>query len=318
MNKKLMKESVQDILNNMGYYQNNDGKWEHEKTGKVLSDKHAQDIAAERAARKSKAKKETTAAGSNPTDKDARKPGEESTRSEEVEYDGEELEESGRFTPSSPFTNRNQSRSSLSRGYKARGMEGGLPGPDKSPHGRARMRAADLKGKMDIIQARGRAMDKMFAGEFGTSGNKQESFDLFPKSDERLLREHIRAEYEARGIYPTAREVQETYNKVMSLLEKVSAEEKARREALRYGGTNKRKARREARTGRPDDSGNVPQFFKDEGERQAAHSAARGKRKVSPSSPARQQSDVEIRTRKSGIKSTDVINMMNKLRETNR
>lgn len=273
--------AVKGLLNDMGYFMRDDGKWEHEKTGKVLSDKHAMDIAAERAARKPKAKKKTTAAGSNPTDKDARKPGEESTRSEEVEYDGEELEESGRFTPSSPYKNKNQSRTSLSRGYKARGMENGLPGPDNSPHGRARMRAADLEGKMKIIKAKDRATNTMFAREFGE--------ELFHKDTDRLLREHIRAEYEARGIYPTAREVQETYNQVMSLLEKVSEEEKARREALRYGGTNKRKARREARTG--------TQFFKDEGERQEAHSAARGKRKVSPSSPARKQSRVEKDTR---------------------
>jgi hypothetical protein len=136
----------------------------------------------------------------------------------------------------------------------------------------------------------------------GASPDHHESFDLFPKSDERLLREHIRAEYEARGIYPTAREVQETFNQVMSLLEKVSAEERARREALRYGGRNKRQVRREARTGRPDDSGNVPQFFKDEGARQGEHSARRRKpTKISPSSPARQESPVEIATRRSGM-----------------
>ena len=229
MNKKLIKESIQDVLNDMGYYQQDDGSWKHKKTDKILSDKHAQDIAGERAAREPKRKKEeTTAAGLNPTDKDARKPGEESTRSE--------------------------------------------------------------------------------------------SFDLFPKNDERLLREYIREQYEARGIYPTAREVQETYNQVMSLLE-VSAEEKARRKALRYGGENKRQARRKLRTGRPDDSGNVPQFFKDEGERQAAHSAARGRRKVSPSSPARKQSPVEVATRKTlgrGISSEELQNEINKLRETNR
>jgi hypothetical protein len=305
MNKKLIKESVQDILNNMGYYQQDDGRWKHEKTGKVLSDKHAQDIAGERAARKPKAKKKTTAAGSNPTDKDARKPGEESTRSEEVEYDGEELEESGRFTPSSPFTNRDQSRSSLSRGYKARGIEGGLPGPDNSPQGRARMRAANLKGKMDIIQARNRAMNKMFAREFGTSGNKQESFDLFPKSDERLLREHIRAEYEARGIYPTAREVQETYNQVMSLLEKVSAEEKARRQSLIYGDETEEQTRMRRR-------GII-------GGDRAPHVSRRGvQTKISPSSPARYRSRKEIETRKLGLTSTDVIDQMNKLRKTNR
>jgi hypothetical protein len=56
-----------------------------------------------------------------------------------------------------------------------------------------------------------------------------------------------------------------------------------------------------------------------EEERIEAHKARRGKpTKISPSSPARKQSDEEIRTRKSGIKSTDVINMMNKLRKTNR
>jgi hypothetical protein len=187
MNKKLIKESIQDVLNDMGYYQQDDGSWKHKKTDKILSDKHAQDIAGERAAREPKRKKEeTTAAGLNPTDKDARKPGEESTRSE--------------------------------------------------------------------------------------------SFDLFPKNDERLLREYIREQYEARGIYPTAREVQETYNQVMSLLEKTA--EEARIEE---------------------------------------HKARRGKpTKISPSSPARQPSDEEIRTRKSGIKSTDIIDMMNKLRKTNR
>jgi hypothetical protein len=131
---------------------------------------------------------------------------------------------------------------------------------------------------------------------------REKSFDLFPKNDERLLREYIREQYEARGIYPTAREVQETFNQVMSLLEKVSAEEKARREALRYGGKNKRQARREARTGRPDDSGNVEQISRDEGERQGAHSARRRKpTKISSSSPARQESPVEIATRRSGM-----------------
>ncbi len=169
-NKTHLKEGIDDVLHDMGYFfedeGKNKGKWVHEKTGKALSDKHAQDIAAERAARKpKKPKKETTAAGPNPTDKDARSQDEESTRSE--------------------------------------------------------------------------------------------SFDLFPKSDERLLREHIRAEYEARGIYPTAREVQETFNQVMSLLEKTAEEERI--EAHK------------ARRGKPT--------------------------KISPSSPARKQSKVEKDTR---------------------
>jgi ribosomal protein L12E/L44/L45/RPP1/RPP2 len=302
--------AVKGLLNDMGYYFTDEGehagKWVHEKTGKVLSDKHAMDIAAERAARKPKAKKNTTAAGANPTDKDARKQDEESTRSEEVEYDGEELEESDRFRPigNSPRWNRFTSRGSLTTGDAARGVENGRPGPDNSPYGRARMRSGDIKKKISILKAKDRGTDRMFDREFGSSvSTRTES--LFQKDSDRLLREHIRAEYEARGIYPTAREVQETYNQVMSLLEKVSAEEKARRKSLIYGDETEEQTRMRRR-------GII-------GGDRAPHVSRRGvQTNISPSSPARYRSRKEIETRKLGLTSTDVINQMNQLRKTNR
>jgi hypothetical protein len=49
------------------------------------------------------------------------------------------------------------------------------------------------------------------------------------------------------------------------------------------------------------------------------HKARRGvATRISPSSPARELSDVERGTRASGTTSTDVIRMMNQLRKTNR
>ena len=204
-NKKLLKESIQDILNNMGYYQQNDETWKHEKTGKVLSDKHAQDIAAERAARK----------------------------------------------PARPWT-------------------------------------AGGEGDPDMI-----------------GGNRFES--LFHKDSDRLLREHIRAEYEARGIYPTSREVQETFNHVVDLLEKTRASQRDAILAQQHGtsGTKtglkltKQELRRRRAENSPQDYGDPARTSREEGERQGKHTSARGNEtNISPSSPARQQSGVEQHTRK--------------------
>lgn len=226
-NKTHLKEGIDDVLHDMGYFfedeGKNKGKWVHEKTGKALSDKHAQDIAAERAARKpKKPKKETTAAGPNPTDKDARSQDEESTRSE--------------------------------------------------------------------------------------------SFDLFPKSDERLLREHIRAEYEARGIYPTAREVQETYNHVVSILNERNqtnkeasrvAEIKSGRKVLGRNWASEEDAISAARNTKaglvnpPMPRGGTRSSVANDatGIRRSNHIAKRGIRNISPSSPAREQSEAEKNTR---------------------
>jgi len=152
----IAESATKDILHDMGYYFTNEGehagKWVHETTGKALSPNHAMEIAAERSQRKKKANNsEPDAAGPNPTDKDARKQGEESTHYEEVDHEGEQLDEGGRFT---------------------------------------------------------------------TKTKQEES--LFHKDSDRLLREHIREEYQSRGIYPTSREVQETFNHVVDLLEKTT------------------------------------------------------------------------------------------------
>jgi hypothetical protein len=319
--------AVKGLLNDMGYYFTDEGehagKWVHEKTGKALSDKHAMDIAAERAARKPKAKKKTTAAGPNPTDKDARKQDDESTHSEEVEYDGEELEESGRFRPSSPRLNRFTSRGSLSTGDAARGVENGLPGPDNSPYGRARVRSGNIQGNiekiMSILNAKDRGADRMLGREFGSSvSTRTES--LFQKDSDRLLREHIRAEYEARGIYPTSREVQETYNTVMDLIEKRKSYKQSEASLmLRQGASGKevkdtigRKRTPEGKSGNAllrralsnaEYQGMMQGHITDDNDqpllpRIEAHKDRRGvPTKISPSSPARKQSEVEKDTR---------------------
>jgi hypothetical protein len=271
MNKKLIKEGAEKAVAEFAGYTiyHTDGKWYQTKgdikrgkglTSDQLWEKHGDSYKRHIESRRDP-NADAVASGASPD------------RHESVEYDGEELEESGRFTPSSPYKNINQSRTSLSRGYKARGMESGLPGPDNSPYGRARMRAADLKGKTKINKAKDGGTNTMFAREFGE--------ELFHKDTDRLLREHIRAEYEARGMYPTAREVQETFNQVMSLLEKTAEEERIE-----------------------------------------AHKARRGvQTKISPSSPARKQSPVEVATRNAlgrGISSEELQKQMNKLRKTNR
>lgn len=86
-NQYLTEGAMKRILHDMGYFFRDDGKWEHEKTGKEISDKQAIDIALERASRKKKfPTREVDASGPNPTDKDARKQGDESTHSEGVEF----------------------------------------------------------------------------------------------------------------------------------------------------------------------------------------------------------------------------------------
>lgn len=303
--------AVKDVLHDMGYYFTDEGehagKWVHEKTGKALSTDHAMEIAAERANRKKKSKtKETDAAGQNPTDKDARKQGEESTHSEEVEQDGEQLDEAGRFSTKTPRVNRYTSRASLETGDRARGIEGGLPGPDDSAYGRARMRSSDTEGKIKKLSAKDRGSMTMFDREFGGFRSRTRDESLFHKDSDRLLREHIRAEYEARGIYPTSREVQETYNMVMDLLEKTSASKRDEILAQQHGtsGTEtglkltKQELRRQRAGNSPQDYGDPMRTSKEEGKRQAAHRARRNKlTRISPSSPAREQDGVEIDTR---------------------
>lgn len=322
----LTEGALKGLLNDMGYYFTDEGehkgKWVHEKTGKALSDKHAMDIAYERFSRKKKSnKKETDAAGPNPTDKDARKQGEESTRSEEVEHDGEQLDEAGRFTTKTPRVNRYTSRASLERGDRARGIEGGLPGPDDSAYGRARMRSSDTEGKMKKLAAKDKGSMTMFDREFGGFRSRTRDESLFHKDSDRLLREHIRAEYEERGIYPTSREIQETFNIVMDLIEKrKSYEQRTASLMLRRGASGKevkdtvgrkrtpegksgnailRKAREDAEL-----QGIMQNHFTDDNDepivpRIQDHLARRGKKtKISPSSPARKQSAVEKDTRK--------------------
>lgn len=182
-NKTHLKEGIDDVLHDMGYFFDdkgkNKGKWVHDKSGHTLSDKEAQEKAAKRHGRKNKL----------------------------------------------------------------------------NPYQRARERSAkdDPEKRLSMKRAERRREQKQETKK----QMKNESFDLFPKDTDRLLREHIRAEYEARGIYPTAREVQETFNQVMSLLEKTAEEERI--EAHK------------ARRGKPT--------------------------KISPSSPARKQSKVEKDTR---------------------
>lgn len=117
--------------------------------------------------------------------------------------------------------------------------------------------------------------------------------NLFHKDSDRLLREHIRAEYEARGIYPTSREVQETYNMVMDLLEKTRASERDAILAQKHGtsGTasgmilTKQELRRQRAGNPPQDYGDPQRTSREEVERQGAHLARRRvPTRVSPSS----------------------------------
>jgi len=131
--------------------------------------------------------------------------------------------------------------------------------------------------------------------------------DLFSKDWQRKLREHIREEYQSRGIYPTSREVQETFNHVVDLLEKTRASERDEILAKKHGtsGTKtglkltKKELRRQRAGNSPQDYGDPARTSREEGKRQGKHTSARGNEtNISPSSPARQQSEVEQHTRK--------------------
>lgn len=241
--------AVKGLLNDMGYFMRDDGKWEHDKSKEVLTDEEAQKKAAAVHSRRNKA----------------------------------------------------------------------------NPYQKARERSAknDPEKRLSMKRAERRREQK------------DEAFGLFPKDTDRLLREHIRAEYEARGIYPTAREVQETYNHVVSILNERNqdnkeasrvAEIKSGRKVLGRNWASEEDAISAARNTKaglvnpPMPRGGTRGSVANDatGIRRSNHIAKRGIRNISPSSPARQQSDEEIRTRKSGIKSTHVIDMMNNLRKTNR
>ena len=202
-----------------------------------------------------------------------------------------------------------------------------------NPYQRARVRSAkdDPEKRLSMKRAERRAKIRAETRR----EQKDESFDLFPKDTDRLLREHIRAEYEARGIYPTAREVQETFNHVVSILNERNqankeasrvAEIKSGRKVLGRNWASDEDAISAARNTKaglvnpPMPRGGTRSSVANDATdiRRSNHIAKRGIRNISPSSPARKQSDEEIRTRKSGTTSTQVIDMMNKLRETNR
>ena len=130
--------------------------------------------------------------------------------------------------------------------------------------------------------------------------------DLFGKDWQRKLREHIREEYQSRGIYPTSREVQETFNHVVDLLEKTRASERDAILAKKHGtsGTEaglkltKKELRRQRAGNSPQDYGDPARTSRGADERQAAHRARRNKlTRISPSSPAREHDGVEIDTR---------------------
>ena len=245
-------------------------------------------------------------------DKDSRDG--ESTRSEEVEYDGDLGGFGHRSTRGSPFNNTENSRTALLRGYRVRGMPNGLPGPDDSAYGRARMRGENPKES--IIKAKDRATNTMFSREFPSprarSRGASLADELFHKDSDRLLREHIRAEYEACGIYPTSREVQETYNHVVSILNERNQvnKEASRRAEIKSGrevqGRNWGSEEDAINSARNTKAGlvNSPmpptmrQSYDATGIRRSKHIAKRGvQTKISPSSPARQQSEVEKDTR---------------------
>lgn len=117
--------------------------------------------------------------------------------------------------------------------------------------------------------------------------------DLFDKNWQRKLREHIREEYQSRGIYPTSREVQETFNHIVDLLEKTSASKRDEILAKKHGtsGTasgmilTKKELRRQRAGYSPQDYGDPARTSREEGERQGAHAARRNKpTRISPSS----------------------------------
>ena len=238
----LTEGALKGLLNDMGYYFTDEGehagKWVHEKTGKALSDKHAMEIAVERANRKKKSKnKEADAAGPNPTDMDARAQDEESTRSEEVEHDGEQLDEKKKImVPQLRGTLAGHmlvAKNRFSRGSKATGNK---------------QRKREWEAAVGSVHSTPDTPEsfRVNIGREAVRNSMNEQEGLFHKDSDRLLREHIRAEYEARGIYPTTREVQETFNHVVDLLEKTregkrQAAHKARRNKPNGDDTEKLK-----------------------------------------------------------------------------
>jgi len=222
------------LLNDMGYFMRDDGKWEHDKSKEVLTDEEAQQKASRVHNRRNKA----------------------------------------------------------------------------NPYQRARERSAknDPEKRLSMKRAERRREQK------------DESFDLFPKDTDRLLREHIRAEYEARGIYPTAREVQETYNQVMDLIERRKTPQQVDASLmLRQGASSKqvkdtigKKRTPEGKSGNAllrralsnaEYQGMMQGHITDDNSqpllpRIEAHKDRRGvPTKISPSSPARKQSKAEKDTR---------------------
>ena len=133
------------------------------------------------------------------------------------------------------------------------------------------------------------------------SNDRFENTDLFPKNWQINLREHIRNEYSNRGYDATTVEVQETYNHVVSMLNERNqankeasrvAEIKRGREVLGrdYGfDEDMISAARNSKAGLDPEN-----YFT----RRSAHKTKRGeKTKISPSSPAREISDIERKTR---------------------
>jgi len=278
--------AVKDTLNDMGYYFTDEGehagKWVHEKTGKALSTNHAMEIAAERANRKKKKKgnKEADAAGPNPTDKDARKQGEESTHSEEVEHDGEQLDELSDDLLKRYIASAQKSKKAAKmRGREIQmsiGQNAPFGSPLRDPNSNAYWRAEQpAYAEFDRARKRQRGQRRAFELLGRPIGENP-----FHKDSDRLLREHIRAEYEARGIFPTAQQhgTSGTANGMI---------------------LTKRKIRRDRAGNPPEDHGRPLETARQENSRQLKHLRARGvKTRISPSSPAREKSQVEIDTRK--------------------
>ena len=135
------------------------------------------------------------------------------------------------------------------------------------------------------------------------SNDRFENTDLFPKNWQINLREHIRNEYSNRGYDATTVEVQETYNHVVSML---NERNQANKEASRVAEIERgRKVLGRKRVGsasvaisaaRNSKAGLDPKNFFT---RRSEHKTKRGeKTKISPSSPAREISDIERETRK--------------------
>jgi hypothetical protein len=252
-------------------------------------------------------------------DKDSRDG--ESTRSEEVEHDGEQLHEiEGRRRP----YKRPTTTEFLDRLKKQEEVVGERPDQTdwdevnrrSREHARAELMNPTSRSETDghlpggaaeaLKRSRAAFARPLEPKKKSKKKSKTREESLFHKDSDRLLREHIRAEYEARGIYPTSREVQETYNMVMDLLEKTRASKRDAILAQQHGtsGTKKgleltKQELRRIRAGNsPQDYGDPARTSREEGQRQAAHRARRNKlTRISPSSPAREQDGVEIDTR---------------------